>query len=280
MISEAIFSNLDNDSSSVHLEKFPNLDTYSYNKSLILNMEKVRDACTTALRIRNDQKIRIRQPLSKVTFIGVTDSSLSEELKQLVLDEINVKSWANLGKEEITKYADYKIKINFSVLAKRLPEKIKEIITANKSGDWKIVGDKIEIVGNLLSHDEFDLKLEAKEQYKNNISALSTNDALVLIDLNINKELELEGIARDIVRAIQQTRKDIDLEITDKIIVNILSDDEIINQSIESWAEYIKEQTLAVEIKNTAQLITQEFQFHYTYHLMNCYNSHFYYNCQ
>jgi len=237
MISEAIFSNLDNDSSSVHLEKFPNLDTYSYNKSLILNMEKVRDACTTALRIRNDQKIRIRQPLSKVTFIGVTDSSLSEELKQLVLDEINVKSWANLGKEEITKYADYKIKINFSVLAKRLPEKIKEIITANKSGDWKIVGDKIEIVGNLLSHDEFDLKLEAKEQYKNNISALSTNDALVLIDLNINKELELEGIARDIVRAIQQTRKDIDLEITDKIIVNILSDDEIINQSIESWVK-------------------------------------------
>ena len=138
------------------------------------------------------------------------------------------------------------------MLAKRLPEKIKEIITANKSGDWKIVGDKIEIVGNLLSHDEFDLKLEAKEQYKNNISALSTNDALVLIDLNINKELELEGIARDIVRAIQQTRKDIDLEITDKIIVNILSNDEIINQSIESWAEYIKEQTLAVEIKNSS----------------------------
>ncbi|WP_236869969.1 isoleucine--tRNA ligase [Candidatus Bandiella numerosa] len=252
MISEAIFLNLDNDSSSVHLEKFPNLDAYLYNKSLVLNMEKVRDACTTALRIRNDQKIRIRQPLSKVTFIGVTDSSLSEELKQLVLDEINVKSWANLGKEEITKYADYKIKINFSVLAKRLPEKIKEIITANKSGDWKIVGDKIEIAGNLLSHDEFDLKLEAKEQYKNNISALSTNDALVLIDLDINKELELEGIARDIVRAIQQTRKDIDLEITDKIIVNIFSDDEIINQSVDSWTEYIKEQTLAVEIKNSS----------------------------
>lgn len=252
MISEAIFLNLNNNSSSVHLEKFPNLDTYSYSKSLILNMEKVRDACTTALRIRNDQKIRIRQPLSKVTFIGVTDSSLSEELKQLVLDEINVKSWANLGKEEITKYADYKIKINFSVLAKRLPEKIKEIIIANKSGDWKIVGDKIEIVGNLLSHNEFDLKLEAKEQYKNNISALSTNDALVLIDLDINKELELEGIARDIVRAIQQTRKDIDLEITDKIIVNILSNDEIINQSIKSWTEYIKEQTLAVEIKNSS----------------------------
>jgi isoleucyl-tRNA synthetase len=250
MISEAIFSNLDTNSSSVHLEKFPNLDTYSYNKALILNMEKVRDACTTALRIRNDQKIRIRQPLSKVTFIGVADSSLSEELKQLVLDEINVKSWANLGKEEIIKYADYKIKINFSMLAKRLPEKIKDVINANKAGDWKIMGDEIEIAGILLSNNEFDLKLKAKEQYKNNIGALSTNDALVLVDLDINKELELEGIARDIVRAIQQTRKDMDLEITDRIVLEIASDDEIINQSIENWAEYIKEQTLIDEMKN------------------------------
>jgi len=250
MISEAIFSNLNTNSSSVHLEKFPNLDTYSYNKALILNMEKVRDACTTALRIRNDQKIRIRQPLSKVIFIGVANSSLSEELKQLVLDEINVKSWANLGKEEIIKYADYKIKINFSVLAKRLPEKIKDIINANKAGDWKIMGDEIEIAGSLLSNNEFDLKLKAKEQYKNNIGALSTNDALVLVDLDINKELELEGIARDIVRAIQQTRKDMDLEITDRIVLEIASDDGIINQSIKNWTEYIKEQTLVDEIKN------------------------------
>ena len=258
MISEAIFSNLNTNSSSVHLEKFPNLDTYSYNKSLILNMEKVRNACTTALRIRNDQKIRIRQPLSKVKFIGVADSSLSEELKQLVLDEINVKSWANLGKEEIIKYADYKIKINFSVLAKRLPEKIKDIISANQSGDWKIIGDKIEIAGSLLNSNEFDLKLKAKEQYKNNISALSTNDALVLVDLDISKELEIEGIARDVVRAIQQTRKDMNLEITDKIVLEIASDDEIINQSIENWTEYIKEQTLVAEIKNGFEESSEE----------------------
>ncbi|MFK7761486.1 MAG: isoleucine--tRNA ligase [Candidatus Midichloriaceae bacterium] len=258
MISEAIFSNLNANSSSVHLEKFPNLDTYSYNKPLILNMEKVRNACTTALRIRNDQKIRIRQPLSKVTFIGVADSSLSEELKQLVLDEINVKSWANLGKEEIIKYADYKIKINFSVLAKRLPEKIKDIISANQSGDWKIIGDKIEIAGSLLNSNEFDLKLKAKEQYKNNISALSTNDALVLVDLDISKELEIEGIARDVVRAIQQTRKDMNLEITDKIVLEIASDDEIINQSIENWTEYIKEQTLVAEIKNGFEESSEE----------------------
>ena len=112
------------------------------------------------------------------------------------------------------------------------------------------LGDEIEIAGSLLSNNEFDLKLKAKEQYKNNIGALSTNDAMVLVDLDINKELELEGIARDIVRSIQQTRKDMDLEITDRIILEIVSDDVMINQSIENWTEYIKEQTLVDEIKN------------------------------
>lgn len=258
MISEAIFSNLDSKSSSVHLAKFPNLDTYSCNKGLISNMEKVRDACSTALRIRNNQKIRTRQPLSKVTFIGVTDNIFSEELKQLVLSEINVKNWANLGKEEITKYAEYKLKINFSVLAKRLPEKIKEIVNANKLGSWKINKDKIEIAGNLLYSNEFDLKLKAKEQYQNNISALSTNDALVLVDLDVSKELEMEGIARDVVRAIQQTRKDMKLEITDQIVLEITSDDNIINQSIKNWIEYIKEQALVVELKNNLEKSSQK----------------------
>ena len=144
------------------------------------------------------------------------------------------------------------------MLAKRLPEKIKDIISANQSGDWKIIGDKIEIAGSLLNSNEFDLKLKAKEQYKNNISALSTNDALVLVDLDISKELEIEGIARDVVRAIQQTRKDMNLEITDKIVLEIASDDEIINQSIENWTEYIKEQTLVAEIKNGFEESSEE----------------------
>ena len=250
MLTEAIFSNLCQSSSGVHLENFPNLDTCSYSKSLIENMEKVRDACNTALRIRNDQKIRIRQPLAKVTFIGVTDSSFSENLKQLVLDEINVKNWVNLGKEEISKYADYKIKINFPILAKRLPNKIKDIINSNKTGKWKIIDDNVEIADSLLIKDEFDLKLEAKDEYKNNISSLSTNDALVLLDLYIDEKLKLEGIARDIVRVIQQTRKDLDLKITDKVNLEISTDEEIINKSIEKWTEYIKEQTLAVGIRD------------------------------
>ena len=248
LITEAIFLNLNKTAKSVHLENFPNMDKTLYNEALIENMEKVRDACNTALRIRNEQNIRIRQPLKQVTFIGVTNDSLSKELKQLVLDEINVKHWVNLHKEEIIKYADYKLKINFPVLAKRLPQKIKSIITANKSDGWRIIDDNVEIAGCMLNADEFELKLEAKDKYKSSISPLSTNDALVLVDLNITKELELEGIARDIVRIIQQTRKEMDLNITDRIKLGISSDKELIQEAVSQWQEYIKEQTLATEL--------------------------------
>ena len=211
-------------------------------------MEKVRDACNTALRIRNEQRIRVRQPLAQVTFIGVADGDLSAEFQQLVLDEINVKLWVNLGKEEIVKYADYKLKINFPVLAKRLSQKIKDIVAANKSGAWKIINNKVEIAGCLLDDGEFELNLVAKEEYKACIGALSSNDALVLVDLDITKELELEGVARDIVRAIQQTRKELDLNITDKIRLRIATSHNLIVEAIEQWQEYIKEQTLAIEL--------------------------------
>ena len=250
LITEAIFLNLDTTAKSVHLENFPKIDAIADNKTLIDNMEKVRDACNTALRIRNEQNIRIRQPLKQVIFIGVADDSLSEELKQLVLDEINVKHWVNLDKEEISKYVNYKLKINFPVLAKRLPQKIKDIITANKAGNWKIIDDKVEIANCVLNAGEFELKLEVKDEYRNSISPLSTNDALVLVDLNITKELELEGIARDTVRVIQQTRKEMDLNITDRIKLGISSNKGLIQEAISQWQEYIKEQTLATELQN------------------------------
>jgi isoleucyl-tRNA synthetase len=261
LITEAIFLNLDTTSKSVHLENFPRIDI-SYDESLIESMEKVRDACNTALRIRNEQRIRVRQPLAQVTFIGVAEGDLSAEFQQLVLDEINVKLWVNLGKEEIVKYADYKLKINFPVLAKRLPQKIKDIVAANKSGAWKIIDNKVEIAGCLLDDDEFELNLEAKEEYKASIGALSSNDALVLVDLDITKELELEGVARDIVRAIQQTRKELDLNITDKINLRIATNHNLIVEAIEQWQEYIKEQTLAIELDmalashDTGKLVT------------------------
>lgn len=250
MITEEIYLNLVTNSESVHLELFPKLG-YDTDANLISQMERVRDACTAALHIRNESGIRVRQPLSKVTFIGVSDTNLSEDLIKLILDEINVKNWDNLDKSKIEQFANYKLQVKFPIVGKRIPTKVKDIISAQKQNDWKLENGKIIISGEELQNDEFDLLLEPKSEYSNSICSLPSNDALVLLDLTITDELKLEGLARDLVRAIQQARKDAGFLLTDRINISISSNDNEMNNAIDSWKPYILEQTLGSDISNT-----------------------------
>ncbi|WP_039455302.1 isoleucine--tRNA ligase [Candidatus Jidaibacter acanthamoebae] len=250
LITEEIYLGLNNNTGSVHLETFPDQAIYQADEDLISDMERVRDACTAALHIRSESGVRVRQPLAEVTFIGVAANVISEELSHLILDEINVKAWNSVDKSKINEYATYRLQIKFPVVGKRIPEKVKDIISANKKGDWKLENGKVIIGGEELREEEFELKLEPKAEFAGRITALSSNDALVLLDLNITEKLRLEGIARDIVRLIQQARKSANLEITERIKVSLVSDDENITQAIKMWDQYIKEQTLCVEISS------------------------------
>nr|WQM43425.1 isoleucine-tRNA ligase [Candidatus Lariskella arthropodarum] len=246
MVTEEIYCNLNaKDKASLHLQKFPIIDESKIDYPLINDMEKVRDACNAALHVRNDLGIRIRQPLAKVTFIGVSSTLFGEELKQLILDEINVKSWENLEEDEISKYADFKLKLNLASIGKRLPGKIQSIIKASKNSEWRIKDNSVEISGEILKPEEFELKLEPKSEWTKNVVALSNSNALVLLDTNITKELEKEGIARDFIRAVQQARKDRNLKVTDRITVQFFTSYQNIIDSIEAWSKYIKEQTLS-----------------------------------
>jgi isoleucyl-tRNA synthetase len=248
LITEEIYLGLNNEQGSVHLESFPDVSIYEVDEKLVSDMERVRDACNAALSIRNELGIRVRQPLNKVTFIGVAESVISEELSYLILDEVNVKSWDSLGKDKITDFASYRLHIKFPVLGKRIPEKVKDIIAANKRNDWNFEDGIVTVAGEILRADEFDLKLEPKAEYKNSIASLSTHDALVQLDLHITEELKYEGLARDVVRLIQQSRKSANLEITDKIKVSIITTDNDINEAIKRWDTYIKEQTLSITL--------------------------------
>ncbi|WP_339052061.1 isoleucine--tRNA ligase [Candidatus Lariskella endosymbiont of Epinotia ramella] len=246
MVTEEIYCNLNaEDKISLHLQKFPMIDESKIDYQLINDMEKVRDACNAALHIRNDLGIRIRQPLAKVTFIGVSSTLFGEELKQLILDEINVKSWENLAEDEISKYADFKLKLNLASIGKRLPGKVQSIIKASKNSEWRIKDNFVEISGEILKQEEFELKLEPKPEWTKNVVALSNSNALVLLDTNITKELEQEGIARDFIRVVQQARKDRNLKVTDRITVQFFTSSQNIIDSIEAWSKYIKEQTLS-----------------------------------
>lgn len=234
---------------SVHLQDFPDVSDINANEALTRQMDSVRDACNAGLSVRNSENIRVRQPLNSLTLVAEYANTL-KGFTDIIQEELNVKQV--ILEENIKDFADYKLKINFPILGKRLPQKMKQIIPASKKGDWKVLPDgRIEICDEILEKDECEFLLEPKE--KSGTQALSTNDALVILDLNVTEELRLEGIARDVVRLIQQSRKDADLQITDRITLKVASDNADVKQAVTNFSDYIAKQTLAASIETSQE---------------------------
>ncbi len=228
--------------------KPPEIPAQGGDDEIVKQMDWVRDICNAALAIRNKLNIRVRQPLQTLTIIG--GGNYDGKLGEIICDEINVKTISS--ETEINKYATLKLSINSAVLGKRLPAQMKQILPASKKGEWKKLEDgSVEICGEVLLASEYNLQLEPKPEYKDRAQALSTNDALVILDTTITPELEAEGIARDVVRMIQQARKDANLNVSDKIKL-YLGAEEKTTVAIQAHKDYIMEQTLTSELLKTA----------------------------
>jgi isoleucyl-tRNA synthetase len=246
---EAIYRGLNGENASVHLQDFPkasdmNISSAPIQEVLLKNMDLTRDLCNVGLALRNKINIRVRQPLNSLTLVAEFNINDSAELASLVEDELNVKNiyWDS----EIEKYATRKLAINSAVLGKRLPEKMKQILPASKKGEWKQHKDGIEIVGEKLLNTEYTMQLEPKPEFKDMAIPLSTNDGLVILDTSITPELEAEGLARDMVRMVQQARKDAGLHVSDRIA--LLLELPTGFKPAMAHSQYIAEQTLASSI--------------------------------
>lgn len=230
---------------SVHLQNFPDVTFLPSEKELVADMDLVRSLCSTALSIRDNKNLRVRLPLSKLIVIGKNAARILP-FKEVIAEEVNVKSIEI--KEEISELAELKLQINFKKIGAKFGAKIKEITEATKSGNWKKISEKeIEIAGVILEGDDFEIKLAVKnnDEKKFAILALPTNDYLVQLDIEVTKDLEDEGIARDIVRAVQQNRKDAALNISDHIFLKIFSTNPRILEVAKTFSDYISEQVLA-----------------------------------
>lgn len=238
---------------NVHLADYPVVIGANHDNALMRQMDRVQNICNSALAVRNKLNIRVRQPLSSLTYrAGASAQQLdldSDVYCNIIRDEINVKNIdVDFG---IGNVADLKLSLNNKVLGKRLPAKMKQIIPASKKGEWKQVDGGVEVCGEKLLPEEFTLQLEPKKEYADRAQALSTNDALVILDTEITPELAAEGIARDMVRAIQQARKDADLHVSDRIKLHFAAPDDVVS-AVQAHKHYVLEQTLSTE------LLTQE----------------------
>lgn len=226
---------------SVHLERFPKLPVMGETEILEKEIDKVRDVCNAGLSVRNKENAKVRQPLAKIEIYGKAGVAVLSKYENIIKDELNVKQI--IISENLQDKATLNLKINFPVLGKRLPDKIKQIIPLSKQGKWEKLADgRIKIADEVLEKTECDILLEPKD--KKGAAPLSSNDALVVLDLNITEELKNEGIARDIVRLIQQARKEADLNITDRINISVKAP-EAFAHALKTNSSYISEQTLA-----------------------------------
>ncbi len=240
---------------SIHLQDFPDVDFIDSEAQLINDMDLVRSICSTALAIRDNKNLRVRLPLQCLTIIG-KDAQRILPFSEIIAEEVNIKEIKIV--EEISQFAENKLQINFKKIGAKFGSKIKEITNAIKEGNWQKIDDRtIQIAGVELVDDDFELKLTTKniDEKKSAILPLPSNDYLVLLTIEITKELEDEGIARDIVRAIQQNRKDANLEITNHINVEIFSSNPRILEVAQAFDTYIKHQVLAENIKILQQKI-------------------------
>ncbi|WP_347938940.1 isoleucine--tRNA ligase [Rickettsia oklahomensis] len=228
------------DNLSVHLCNYPDLSNFEVNHELVATMDTVLDICSNSLFIRSNANVRVRQPLASITIISKHNDKL-KNFEDLIKDEINVK--AIIYRDDLENHATKKLSINFPMLGKRLPYKMKEIIAASKKGEWEATASNLAICGETLNSEEYKLVLEPYPHIKG-AASFANNSSLLILDLELTPELIEEGIARDIVRFIQQARKDADFSITERILIEIISEPNL-SKIINIYGDYIKEQTLS-----------------------------------
>ena len=242
MVTEEIHAALTGEE-SVHLTDWPDPEAFPSDPELVANMDRVRTVVSAALRLREDNGLRVRLPLQSLTLAGADADSVAA-LEHLIADEVNVKRVA--FSDDLAEFAEFALQPNGKVLGPRLGGDVQKVFGAAKQGAWTQNDDgTIDIADHTLAPEEYDLNVKPAEGVT--AAALPTNDAVVVLDTELTPELEAEGVARDIVRAVQEARKTEDLVVTDRIALtlDLTAEAAAAVQSMEAW---VGEQTLATSI--------------------------------
>lgn len=235
-ISEYIYKNLTGNE-SVHLTDFPIAE--SYDKKIVNDMRRVQSIVSVGKQLREQYKLPNRLPLSSMTVYG----ACLTEYANIIRDEMNVKSVEFA--DTFHDVADSFIYLITPKIGARLGGALKDIIPAVKRGEYTIDGDKLVVGQYSLNADEFENRLTVRSGVTG--AGLPDNTAVVVLDTNINAELMTEGYANNILRFIQDTRKEIGLDVADRIILEYAADS-VLADAVEKYRERILRDTLAVEL--------------------------------
>ncbi len=243
-ITDFVYKNLTG-KDSVHLDNYATA-TGIKDENLISAMDTVISVCSSVKTLREEAAIRNRQPLSTLTIASPKTETL-KPYTDIIKTECNVKNIEFTT--DIDKYAKKILYIYTPIVGKRLGRALAEIQKASKANQYEIVNGICKIAGYELQPNEFEIKVEVLGDFKG--KSTSDNSAVVLLDTTITPELKTEGIIRDFIRAIQEERKNQDLNISDRITIKYNSSDISICDGIEKSNNEIATTTLATQIIKT-----------------------------
>ena len=260
-ISDYMYQNLANTSESIHLSDFPLADASSVDEDLILEMSTLLEVISLGRSARNKANIKIRQPLSSV--VVYTEDKKYEryltENKNDVLEELNVKAIDFV--ESANDMVQVNIKPDFQVLGQKFGKDMKNALSSINSIEKNVLLDIIEnkrtdqeIANNIfVGYDDFIL-----EEIPNDGFEVSSNSTFkVGVKTEITTALKHEGIVRDLIRSIQNFRKELDFNVSDRINIGLECSGEIVT-AIDNHKEYFLNEVLGVSIDLEGKTLKHE----------------------
>ncbi len=213
---------------SVHLTDWPDAGQFPADAELVAAMDQVRVISSTVLSLRKQAGLRVRLPLANLTVVTANTTALTE-FEGILRDELNVKKVAlvELAENSAANYGvTSRLTVNARVAGPRLGKQVQQVIQAARAGDWSEADGVVTAGGIELAPEEFDLALQTSSSSggagTDSALALLAGGGFVLLDTITTPELTAEGFARDIIRAVQDTRKSAGFEVSDRIRLDLV----------------------------------------------------------
>jgi isoleucyl-tRNA synthetase len=242
LVAEEIWTNLTG-SESVHLTDWPDPVALPDDPSLVSAMDRAREVCSAASSVRKARGLRVRLPLASLT-VAAPDADALVPFRSIIADEVNVREVVLT--DDVGSVGEWVLSLIPGVLGPRVGADVQRLIRAVKSGAWERRPDgTVAVEGRVLADDEYTLKLVPADEA---VSRPLPGGGVVVLDITSSPELEAEGTARDVIREVQEARKDAGLRVSDRIELGIASTPEVLD-AVRTHLGRIQEAVLAVDVE-------------------------------
>jgi isoleucyl-tRNA synthetase len=241
-LTEKIYKGLTGED-SVHLADWPDASTLPAETDLLETMDLVREIASGTLALRETAGKRVRLPLPELT-VAVSGVERLKAFEDVIKDEVNVKT-VTFDDNPHT-YGTQALHVNPKIGA-RIGKAMRDVMGASKKGEWTLTPEgTVEIAGQVLTGDDFSLRVLTEEGVHS--QTIARGHGVVILNVETTQDLENEGLARDVIRLVQMTRKEADLNISDRIVLTIAAGDAL-RAALEQFGETVKRETLAVDLR-------------------------------